>query len=891
MLIKKNTKIIIQTIPNLNLKTSRNNLKNLYTFKNCFFSNNFSFINEKLKNKNNFFFKNKIFNTQTFYKESKKVTNIYKISKKEIFNQDNSHLHVESTDKIYPKIRKYDYNYDVSKADKVLNEFYFLYEKEDYQETLNKGYQLLNFYEINPDAKIKTIDMCLHLSEIFIELQNYENAIRLLSKAEQIFEKKLLIEFQNQDLIFQYSTKIKLQKAIIQMKCNKDKEGIILLKEALDIIKKNNLLNREKIDINTANDFLTISLYQFVIYSKSKKFEKSRDKLSEILEFFIKLRSNSFNKSSKNFLIKNILEFCEDNKSNSSYKDFFIKCLKVIEPLILDIKCKKTKDEYFLRLYLLYFTFDIKNDYDYIRTISKLDEYADVFENLLVDDWLKESAKFQIIHFKNSLCEEIIQNYNDEGKDNNYYQSFANIFMENQIKYFDTLKNRNNSLPQDSIVDNNLLSFWLSNYYQNYIKIKNSNFDERLQMIIDKNYINWDNKLKIQFIQFLNYKFLFFKDEKTLKNLNDIKDNTMPVEFEDKGFNNKGIDLKGEADIIQSKIKLNLLKELNFKEIKFYSDLIHKEKLKNLNSNKIQNHKNLKQISKFLNKEINLLMRNIQSNKTNFDESKRENTMLDDLMLKCFAFDSSKSKSVKSFTKLNKSIGKFFKLNNGKFQSNKKKLIKYRNLDDVKINLYNIKYIISSECDENSNNSLFSQNLNFINNTRIYSIEEIRKLVMTGLVISTTYFNTSEENLTKFILFFNEKTIDKNNYFKNTFIIMNNIANKRISYLLDLSAQLIKCIFSVKNESIENFLNSSEISDISLKEELIKLAANIFLLKIQTSFYFSNSNLNELINLLKENKKFLNGLNLDNNIKEEIYNKFEQIEGLICQNLNQYKDS
>ena len=210
----------------------------------------------------------------------------YKISKRNFLDKDYSHLHVESTDKIYPKIKKYEYDFDLEKSDPILEEFNFFYELENWDEALNKGFELLNLFETNPNAKIQTVNLCLFLSEIFIKQEKYDNAIKLLSKAEKKLELKLFKKLEEEGLYYKYSVRLRLLKGIVALRMQKDKDGIVLLKEALEVIEKQKLLEQQEINISIACDYLTILLLQAQIYMKSKIAEKYNMKIAESLEFF-----------------------------------------------------------------------------------------------------------------------------------------------------------------------------------------------------------------------------------------------------------------------------------------------------------------------------------------------------------------------------------------------------------------------------------------------------------------------------------------------------------------------------------------------------------------------------------------------------------------------------
>ena len=101
----------------------------------------------------------------------------------------------------------------------------------------------------------------------------------------------------------------------------------------------------------------------------------------------------------------------------------------------------------------------------------------------------------------------------------------------------------------------------------------------------------------------------------------------------------------------------------------------------------------------------------------------------------------------------------------------------------------------------------------------------------------------AEENYTKLISLFNEKyenEFDKNLYFRNSFVTRNNIADKNINYFSNISLNFIHFIFSNKNESIKNFINSKDEIDSNIIEELKKTIFYNFILKSYANLYFTN---------------------------------------------------
>lgn len=804
----------------------------------------------------------------------------YKLSKKHLLDKDYSHLHVESTDKIYPKIKKYEYDFDLAKTDPILEEFNFFYELEDWDEALNKGFALLNLFETNPNAKIQTINLCLFLSEIFIKQEKYDNAIKLLSKAENKLDLKLFKTLEEEGLYYKYSVRLSLLKGIVALRTQKDKEGILHLKEALAVIEKQKLLGQQEINICIASDYLTILLLQAQVYFKSKIAEKCNSKIAESFEFFKKWKSSDFSLDAKRLFVNEFLGFCEAMKNshnlaainNNSNNNLFTEGLNSIENLIGEIKNSKTRDEFHLRFNLIWMALQAQKQIEPKNYFKKLDKFIEILDKLDLDPKLIESARLEITNLKDNLCVKSLQNI--------YDTEINKILLNNQFEILKILKKQNVNLHSDLILDETALSYSLLNFFNAYSNIKNNKVQERIEQIISSSNIDfiWDQKTTKNYIANLNYSLLYLKNEKILESLNNKINKGSSAE------SNQIINDFDKFNLEKNSKKLHEFKKLNevdFNEIRNTSNFIQREKLKSLNSGNLNNLNNLNKISKFMQKEISLLIKNNVSNK-----NKTEDKFNYNIILKCFSFDNCKNKNLTDIQKLNKAVEKYFAINKTDKSKPSDKLNRNMNLSNIKIEMFNLQEIIKGKFKANP---IITFKENFIDNYRVYSEEETRKLAFSVLAISNSYFKIAEENFLKLFLFFNEKKFDVNNYFKNQFVVRHNLAHKRVDFYSNLSLQLTQIIFSNKNDSVKSILNSKEAKDIELVSELKKLIAFNFVTKCYTALYFSNTDLNELNKIIKDNKGFLDDLLCDvsnNNDKIEIRNQFERLEDILKQNIN-----
>jgi hypothetical protein len=790
-------------------------------------------------------------------------------------DKDYSHLHIESTDKIYPKIKKYLYDYDLSKTDPILDEFNYFYELEDWDEALNKGFVLLNLFETNPNAKIQTINLCLFLAEIFIKQEKHDNASKLLGKAEKKLDLKFFKQLQEEGLYYKYIVKLRLLKGIVALKTQKDKVGIILLKEGLEIIENQKLLEQQQINISISSDYLNILLLQAKIYLKNKLNDKYNQKITESLEFFGKLTYSNFSLEAKRILINDILLYCEGIKNNSEIdntKNLAAEGLKAIENLIPEIKNSKTRDEFHLRFNILWMALQAKKPtIDAKSFFKKMEMFTDIINKLDLDAKVIESAKLEIFNLKDTLCMKNLQNIENQ---NDYDPEVHKILLNNQFEILKILKNNIHNYNNHMIADENIISLHLLNFFESYSQIKNYKITERIKQIISfSQNFTWDAKITKDFIENLNYNFLYLKNVKIIENLNKVNQ-VISNETNDENTVSNDFDKFNQEKNYQKIKELKILKEIDFNEIANITNFIQREKKKSENFAKI-NFKSLNKISKFMQKEISLL---IQNNK-----NKQENK-LDCLILKCLLFNNFNSKNLKSIHKLNKIVEKFFILNNKNKIKPTEKLNRNMNLSDIQIKLFNLTEVIKGEF--NSDPEIYIK-ANLLDNYKEYSTEEIRKIIISVFTLANCYFKIADENYMKLFLLFNEKTFDENNYFKNMFVIRHNIAHKRINFFSNFSIQLIQIIFSTKNNFVKSFIQSNDPKNIELVSEIKKLIANNFITKCYTALYFSNVDLNQLCNLIKENKSFLDDFLADGDQnKFEIQNELERLEDILDKNIN-----
>lgn len=858
-------------------------------FKNILFKTKINNITNKI-NKEALLKKNNLFSTsnnkvnflgnqnEKYFISNLNKNNFYKISKKNLLDKDYSHLHIESTDKIYPKIKRYEYDYDLSKSDSILEEFNYFYELEDWDEALNKGFLLLNVFETNPNAKVQTINLCLFLAEIFIKQAKYDNALKLLSKADKKLDINLLKNIEEEGLFYKYKVKLNLLKGLIALKSQKDKEGIILLKESLEIITYQKLLEPENINISIASDHLTILFLQADIFLKNGIIDKYCEKIKESLNFFLNLSSDDFNLEAKRTFIKNVLEFNEFFKNNkNTINDNYIKLategLNAIENIIPEIKNSKTRDEYHLRFNLIWMSLQAQNKtIDDKSLLHKIDKFIHILDKLDLNLNLIDSSKLEIFNLKNILCLRNLQN-----NQNNYFdeQMHKNLLI-NQFEILKIMKNNNQITNNESIADDSLLTADLIKFYQNYLHIKSYNINQRIEKIIDVNpKFNWDKIYTKAFVENLNFNFFYLQNQKIIEGLNVLYKQSLADNINDEKKYTDEFD-KFEQEKNSQKIEeLKKLNDIQFDEIKNTSNFILQEKKFNLYINNKSNLDSLNRISKFMQKEISLIIKNNKNNQVN---------KLDDLILKCLSFDNINKKNLKKIQKLNKLVEKYFIINNNYNGKGSPKINRNMNISNIEIELFNLTDITKGEF---NTNLIINSKDNLLNNYREYSTEEIRKILLAFLTVSNTYSKIAEDNFLKLFLFFNEKTFDKNNYFKNMFTIRHNLAHKKINLYLNYSLQILQIVFSSKNPSLILFFETQEAKDNELICELRELIVNNFITKCNTALYFSNTDFNKLKDLVKENKVFLD-IFMPNMKQSRIYieNKFDRLEDSLEKNIN-----
>jgi len=828
---------------------------NVFKNSKCFHRNEIKFkiISNKNKNINNHNYKN-----------------IYKYSQKTYLNKDYSHLHIESTDKIYPKIRYYEYDYDLRNTETILKEFNYLYESEDFDEALNKGFLLLNFLETNPKAKIQTIDLILLLTEIFINQVKLDIADKLLYKVENRLNLEI---FKNLDLFYIYTIKSKLLRAIINIKNRKEKEAILLLKDIQDILKNTKYLEQENIDINIASDYLSLLLFQADIYKNNNYLEKYKIKLIECIEFFKNHKNSNFDVKSKKYFIERILQFFEielnkDNFDKKEIDDKFYKTLKEIEKIIFDIKNGKSREEFKLRITLIFSTLDL--DFFKSNHIETNSEIFDFIEDLKIDINSKEEIGLKILNLYNKFLYDNI--YDDKNSNNSMKEIFIKKLFNNYIKLKKIIHHRSKYTKNNNyIIDNCFLSFSLEKFYENYIKIKKSNFNNEVFDVLNKFEIcNWSKQTKKDIINIINYTFLYKKNQKIIDYLNETIDNPLNK--------NKNIFVEINENKNNSNIiNLKDFEELDIVDLRKIIDTIFYKKIRIPNVD-LNNKNMLESINRYIYKKINIMLIDKNNSPIYNKNSGSQYLLLDNIIIKCFLLDSVNFRNSKNLKNLKSIVDKIFKISITKPNM---KLNRNRKINDVNIDLFEIKNF-----QENLENISFFKlvpNSSLIDNNIVYSDIEINKKISTLLILSITFFKLAQENFNKLVNFFKEE--NKNNYFKNISVIRNNVAERTINHYSNFSLKILSIIFDTKNESINYYLKSlNNDKDLKLVYDLKKLVVYNFLLKINVSIYFSNVDCSELLESLKENKKYLDFI--ENNDREEILKTFNLLEMILEQNIN-----
>ena len=655
--------------------------------------------------------------------------------------------------------------------------------------------------------------------------------------------------------------KININKGIYNLNLGNEHEAILDFKKSMEILKNEDLLLNEKNNQELNLCYINILNFQALINKNNKLFEKYSLKILELIEFG-KNKINNLNQIGLKVIISNIIEFNEiqntqliDDK-NSNKLDY----LNLIDEFI-----KYVDDDIYLDNIIINnlhlrakFNFEAENYEISLKFLNELDEKI-ISSNIQKGD--KE------ILMKNSLILKE-KNLNKIYKNKSSDLLLINNILGNYLDLFNNIKNQNIQMNKNiiNIISDPYEILFFENFYENFKEINENRIIKKffdLHSYTQIFHINTSKKYEI--LNLINYYMLFFKNFTCLKEiiekLNPIKNNIEKNNF-GKNKSLKKIIEKSTNDLIFEYLQN---KFDNHSIIKVICEFMSKEKLKDIKNN-IKNNENLSQVNKFVKKQINLVLLE-NNNKKNLNNS----ALLDNLILKSYLFDIS-DKNPKDLNKYFKNIKLL--INAKKINSQNKKLNRNINLSTIEMKLFNF-----SDRKNNLKNLKLEIKDKFLNHDFLSREEKFIKLCSVILTISNSLYKLSEENYTKLYMFLNNK---ENIYFKNLFVIKNNIGNKKINFYCEYSIDLIDLILLNEKEQIKSFVlsNTPEIKD--LVSELKRIKILNFILKSYVNIYYSNNNLSEIKDIILKNKNLVDEIN---NHKEEGIYLFQHLENTIDQYL------